>query len=109
MYKDLWLRIVEINENNEWSRMLEISSNIMGTQSIINPTVILDNDIVILVDAGYPGQLPYIREAIENIGVSFDKLNRIVATHHDIDHIGRLSSILKELPNNVKVLAHEME
>jgi len=89
--------------------MLEISSNIMGNLSIINPTLIWDKDIVILVDAGFPGQLPQIREAIEKAGVVFDKLNMVILTHHDIDHIGSLSAILKEMPDNVSVLANEEE
>lgn len=89
--------------------MLEISSNIMGNISVINPTLICDKDTVILVDAGYPGELSKIREAIENTGMSFDKINMVILTHHDIDHIGGLPSILKELPVNVKVLAHEEE
>jgi len=89
--------------------MLEISSNIMGNLSVINPTLIWDKDIVILVDAGFPGQLPQIREAIEKAGVAFDKLNMVILTHHDIDHIGSLSAILKEMPENVSVLAHEEE
>jgi len=89
--------------------MLEISSNIMGNLSIINPTLIWDKDIVILVDAGFPGQLPQIREAIEKTGVVFDKLNMVILTHHDIDHIGSLSAILKEMPDNVSVLAHKEE
>ena len=38
--------------------MLEISSsNIMEKLTVINPTLIWKKDIVILVDAGYPGQL----------------------------------------------------
>lgn len=89
--------------------MLEMSANIMGKPTTINPTLILDNNAIILVDAGYPGQLPQIREAIEKTGVEFNKLNMVLLTHHDIDHIGSLSSIVKELPNSVKLLAHEEE
>lgn len=89
--------------------MLEISSNIMGNKSVINPTLIWDKDIVILVDAGFPGQLPQIREAIEKAGVTFDKLGMVIVTHHDIDHIGSLTSILKELPSSVKVISHGEE
>ena len=89
--------------------MLEISANIMGTPSVINPTLIWDNDTVILIDTGFPGQLPQIREAIEKAGVSIDKLNMVILTHQDIDHVGSLSSILKELPNSVEVLAHKEE
>ena len=89
--------------------MLEITANIMGKSSVINPTLIWDNDTVILIDTGFPGQLPQIREAIENVGVSFNKLNRVILTHQDIDHVGSLSSILKELPNSIEVLAHKEE
>jgi glyoxylase-like metal-dependent hydrolase (beta-lactamase superfamily II) len=89
--------------------MLEISANVMETPTIINPTLIWDKDAIILVDAGYPGQLSLIRKEIEKIGVDFNKLNLVILTHHDIDHIGSVSSILKELHNNVKVLAHEEE
>jgi len=89
--------------------MLEISANVMGTPSVINPTLIWDNDKVILIDTGFPGQLPQIREAIEKAGVSFDKINMVILTHQDIDHVGSLSSILNELPNGVEVLAHKEE
>lgn len=89
--------------------MLEISSNVMGRKSDINPILIYDKGIVILVDTGYPGQLPQIRQAIEDAGVPFDKVSMVILTHHDIDHIGSLSSIIKEPPNSVKVLAHKEE
>jgi len=89
--------------------MLNISSNIMGNLSVINPTLIWDKDIVILVDAGYPGQLPQIREEIEKAGVEFDKLNMVIITHHDIDHIGGLLAILNDRPYSINVLAHEKE
>lgn len=89
--------------------MLNISSNIMGNLSVISPTLIWDKDVVILVDAGYPGQLPQIREEIEKAGVEFHKLNMVILTHHDIDHIGGLLAILKDLPDSINVLAHEKE
>ena len=89
--------------------MFEISSNVMGRTSVISPTLIWDNDAVILVDAGFPGQLEAIREEIEKVGVKFDNVNMVIVTHHDIDHIGSLLSIVKEFPNTVQVLAHEEE
>ena len=55
------------------------------------------------------GNLPKIREEIKKAGVLFDKLNIIILTHHDIDHIGSVSSILKELPSTVEILSHESE
>jgi len=89
--------------------MLEISANIMGMKSVINPTLIWDNDSLVLIDTGFPGQLHQIREAIEKEGIPFNKLNMVILTHQDIDHIGSVSDILKEMPNKVKVFAHEEE
>lgn len=89
--------------------MLEISANVMGRVSSIHPTLIWDNDTVILVDAGFPGQLAQIREAVEKAGTPFERLNMVIITHHDIDHIGSASSIVKELSDSVEILAHEEE
>ncbi len=89
--------------------VLEISTNVMGTTNTIYPTLIYDNDAVILVDAGYPGQLTQFREAMEKAGVPFDKLSKVILTHHDIDHIGSLSSIQKESSDRIEVLAHKEE
>lgn len=89
--------------------MLEISATIMGSPSAIYPTLIWDKDTVILVDTGFPGQLVQIREAIEKAGVAFDKLKKVILTHQDIDHVGSLSSILKELSSSIEVLAHKEE
>lgn len=89
--------------------MLEISANIMGMPSVINPTLVLDKDSLILIDTGFPGQLPKIREAFEKEGLPFSKLNIVILTHQDIDHIGSISYILKEMPGKVKVFAHEQE
>lgn len=66
--------------------MLEISANIMGMPSVINPTLVLDKNSLILIDTGFPGQLPKIREAFEKEGLPFSKLNIVILTHQDIDH-----------------------
>ena len=67
----------------------KLSSKAIGQESIINPTVIYDNDELILVDAGLPHQFHQIREAIEEEELEFYKLRKIIFTHQDIDHIGR--------------------
>lgn len=43
---------------------------------------------------------------MQNAGVPFETLNKIIVTHQDIDHIGGIKSILQELPD-VKVFAHK--
>lgn len=89
---------------------LELQSlNLTGARTVINPVLIRDNDTALLVDAGYPGQLAVIREAIEQAGVPFAALNRVIITHHDLDHIGSLADIRRELAGHVKVLAHAGE
>jgi glyoxylase-like metal-dependent hydrolase (beta-lactamase superfamily II) len=101
-----WRVIVRVANGVE---MLEISATIMGKTNVIHPTLIWDEDTVILVDAGYPGQAPLIRDAMMKAGVRFDKLNKIIVTHQDLDHIGSLPDILNELPQRVEVLANEVE
>lgn len=89
--------------------VLEVTASIMGKQSVIYPVLFHDAADIVLVDTGFPGMLKELREAVDNTGVSFSKLNKIIITHHDIDHMGCLSVILKELSGKVEVLAHEEE
>ncbi len=89
--------------------MLRISSSILGQPRTIHPTLIRDREAVILVDAGFPGQMPMIRDAMNETGAAFDQLRTIILTHHDIDHIGSLIAIQRELHGSVVVLAHKDE
>jgi len=89
--------------------MLEISANIMGRESVIYPTVIWDKDSLLLIDTGFPGQFQEISNVFEKEGIPFNKLEAIILTHQDIDHIGSCASILKEISGEVEVLAHEEE
>ncbi|MGB9980526.1 MBL fold metallo-hydrolase [Methanobacterium sp.] len=86
--------------------MIELPVKAIGNESIIYPTLIWDEGTVILVDAGMSGSLPEIKNAMENAGVPFERLNKIIVTHQDIDHIGGIKNILNEL-SEVNVLAHK--
>ena len=86
--------------------MIEIPMKIMGMERKIYPTLIWDNDTVVLVDAGAPNSLNEIKKAMEDADVPFERLTKIIVTHQDIDHIGGIKNILNEL-DEVKVLAHE--
>jgi len=88
---------------------LELPMQSFMGRSIIYPTLIWDDDTVVLADAGFPGQLQQIREAMGLAGVSFDRLDKVVITHQDIDHIGSLPDILLESSHKVEVLSHEEE
>jgi len=86
--------------------MLELPMNMMGMERTIYPTLMWDEDAVVIVDAGIPNSLNEIKKAMNKAGVPFERLNKIIVTHQDVDHIGGIKAILDELPD-VKVLAHK--
>ncbi|MDR3540418.1 MAG: MBL fold metallo-hydrolase [Desulfosporosinus sp.] len=86
-------------------KVLELS--FMGRK--INPTLIWDNENVVLVDTGFPGQLQEIRIAMDEAGIPFSKLSKVIITHQDFDHIGGLSEILKASDHKIEVITHEEE
>lgn len=88
--------------------MLVLPMNVMGRERIVYPTLIWDNDFVILIDTGIPGNLETIKKQMEAAGVSFARLNAVIATQQDIDHVAGIKGILSEKPN-VVVLAHEAD
>ncbi|WP_238886102.1 MBL fold metallo-hydrolase [Clostridium sp. YIM B02551] len=89
--------------------MLEIKANVMGRESSINPVLLWDEKNVILVDTGFPGQMKGINEAIEAAGIDVNRLDTIILTHQDIDHVGNALSFVKSSENEIKVLCHEVE
>lgn len=89
--------------------MLAVSATIMGKTETIYPVLLTDEENVVLADTGYPGQQDLIRSAMEAHGVSADRLNRILITHQDLDHIGSLPELLQLAPQRIEVLAHELE
>jgi len=87
--------------------MLELSMNMGGQSMDIHPVVIWDDTDVILIDTGMPGHLDAIREEMTQAGVPFEKLNKTILTHQDIDHIGSLPALLKQSSQHIEVYAHK--
>ncbi len=85
--------------------MLELSASMMGNVMFIHPTLFWDDAGALLADTGYPGQYAALREAIEETGVAFTRLTSIILTHQDLDHIGTLPDLLREVPHKVEVLS----
>ena len=96
---------MKIGDNIE---MLRLPMKLMGTTGTIYPTVIWDDEHVVLVDAGISDSMPLIKDEMDKIGLPFDKIDTIIVTHQDIDHIGGINSLINEL-GDVKVLAHSHE
>lgn len=82
----------------------------LGTEERrMHPTLVYDNENVILIDAGLPEQLEEICTEVDKVGMDFEKINKIIITHHDLDHIGSLAISIKNSPNKIEVLAHNDE
>jgi glyoxylase-like metal-dependent hydrolase (beta-lactamase superfamily II) len=86
---------------------LEVSMDWGGERYPIYPVLIWDDQDVVLVDTGTPGLLNDIRNAMEKLGVPFERLNRILITHQDLDHIGSLPEIVAAARQPIEVIAHE--
>ncbi|GLX65704.1 MBL fold metallo-hydrolase [Paenibacillus glycanilyticus] len=87
--------------------VLSISAPVMGRIDTVHPVWIGNDQHQLLLDTGYPAQLPQLQAEIERAGGSLANLTHILMTHQDIDHIGNLP----ELTSNagIKVLAHPLE
>ncbi|WP_127548416.1 MBL fold metallo-hydrolase [Paenibacillus amylolyticus] len=93
---------------------MEISKGITMLQldfegNIIHPVLIWDEEMVVLIDTGFPGQYDDLCIALEKIGVPISQLKAVILTHQDMDHIGCLPEILQECGSQVKIYAHELD
>ncbi|MEW9053090.1 MAG: MBL fold metallo-hydrolase [Neobacillus sp.] len=88
--------------------VLNLTMNSNGEQKTINPSLIWNDEEVILVDTGVPGQLDAIRDEMNKLGVSFTRLTKVIITHHDLDHIGSLPEILDASEQKITVFAHPL-
>jgi len=89
--------------------MLELPMDLFGAPTSVHPTLVWDETDVVLIDAGFPGQFEQLRETVEDAGVSFDRLRKVVVTHQDIDHIGGIAALLADTGDRIEVLAHEAD
>lgn len=89
-------------------RLLPIEFDYNGQSQVITPVLLTDGRERILVDCGYPGFIPYIEQSLEREGLHLGELTKVIATHHDIDHVGSLAALKRMYPN-IDIVAHEME
>jgi len=81
----------------------------VGAQEItMYPSVIYDDNNLILCDAGSPNQITQIEQELNKIGFSIENLTHVVITHQDHDHIGSLKQ-LKLINQNIIVIASDIE
>jgi glyoxylase-like metal-dependent hydrolase (beta-lactamase superfamily II) len=61
-----------------------------------------------LVDCGLMEMGAYKLEELENAGIKFDQVKRVIMTHTHLDHVGCLPEILEAIPH-AEVWAHKDE
>jgi glyoxylase-like metal-dependent hydrolase (beta-lactamase superfamily II) len=88
--------------------ILTVNFPLGGRTETIYPAVLKDKEELILVDAGYPGQLGLFRRAAELKGLDLDLLTKIIITHHDFDHVGSLAEMKRAFPK-AKIVSSEIE
>ncbi len=89
--------------------MLEINQTMLGRSQTLYPTLFWDGASALLVDTGLPGQQLLLADALKQEGVPIEKLQTIVLTHQDVDHIGGAPALVELAAHPVTVMAHAAE
>jgi len=83
--------------------------DVKGPETGVYSVVLINNDgELILVDAGLPGLTGCLKGEIADCGFDISKVDKIIITHQDLDHIGSANDI-KALNPNVEIISHEAE
>jgi glyoxylase-like metal-dependent hydrolase (beta-lactamase superfamily II) len=75
---------------------------------VFHPTLVWDDDDVILIDTGLPGRLPVLTAAASAFGIELAGVDRIFITHQDLDHFGSLPDVVRACTTPPEVIAHEL-
>lgn len=89
--------------------MLSITAPILGRQDTVHPVLLWDDRDVVLVDTGFPGQINQLRAAAGSYGIDLGRLNRLIITHQDIDHIGNIQHLTEDSSSRIEVSTHALE
>lgn len=89
-------------------KLLEGSLSFMGREMCIYPVLIFNDEKAVLIDSGFPGQFEVLKKEIEKY-INIDKLEAIVITHHDIDHVGTAKQFKELLGDKLKIYATDIE
>jgi glyoxylase-like metal-dependent hydrolase (beta-lactamase superfamily II) len=74
---------------------------------LVNWTLVTDGDIVILIDAGFPGSRDDVLASLRQLGFGVEDLSAILLTHAHIDHFG--SAIWFAKTHGTPVYSHAAE
>lgn len=75
---------------------------------IVSLVVIADDKEMVLVDCGMTNSYDMIKDAMAKKGLDIQKLTKVIITHQDLDHMGSLAEIKRNV-KGVQILASEEE
>lgn len=78
--------------------ILPITYQLGTAESTLYPTLLKDDNELVLIDCGYPDSIPVLEEAMNKMGFSLQQLTKIIITHHDHDHLGALGELKERYP-----------
>ena len=87
---------------------LAISMQFGNVENIVYPTLLWDEENIVLVDCGFIGSLHILEEQLHQHGLSVNQLTGLVLTHHDHDHMGAAAA-LKKLNPKIKIYSSSAE
>ena len=73
----------------------------------IYPVAVEDDQGLILIDAGMPGNIGVIEENLQEHGFSLEDVEKLILTHQDFDHCGCAAELVEE--TDATVFAHEAD
>ena len=87
---------------------IPITEGVFQIQAIgARVTVLVEDGDALLVDAGFRGSAGLITQGLEALGLSPDRIGRIVVTHAHPDHSGGLAELVAG--RDIGVAAHRLE
>jgi glyoxylase-like metal-dependent hydrolase (beta-lactamase superfamily II) len=77
---------------------LKIAMPFGGIENIVYPTLLWDNQNIILADCGFIGAIYVLEGELQRYGLSVNQVTGLVLTHHDHDHMGAAAALKKINP-----------
>ena len=87
---------------------LTIRMKFGNVENIVYPTLLWDEENIILVDCGFIGSFPILEAELRLHGLSVNQLTGLVLTHHDHDHMGAAAA-LKNQNSAIKIYSSSAE
>ncbi len=88
--------------------MLDIRFKFGEVEDVIHPVILIDDKNMVLIDCGYTGFLPAVERAMAEKNLLCSNVTHVLMTHHDHDHMGALSELIKKYPR-IQVVASKKE